>query len=142
MKNIFEECNYDVDTFLEKYGESREITLEEANIIYSFCITFIKYNDKYKFLLGSGRSSCKPCIFKTASISSWIFWKTDERRGFYDAKCFDNCYDVCIYVFNEFLDKEQAKESIIVFNEQLNKEKTELLLKEYANKRRYTYKKE
>lgn len=134
---IFEECNFDVDIFIEKHGESRKLVKSEAKIFKSFCETAVMFKLD-RIILGSGRSCCKTCIFKTNN-SSWVIWETDERRGFYNALCFDNIYDACQGIFRNYLEGENVANAIKHFNMHIDEETPEASLIDFASKIDYTY---
>ena len=94
VKNIFDECNNDVDIFLEKYPETRTLSKEESIALYAYCVTSKKFHFSEEVILGSGRSTCYRSIFKIED-GRWIIWDTDERRGFYNAQVFNNAKDAC-----------------------------------------------
>lgn len=135
VANIFEKSKFDVDIFLEKYPETRCLSKKEINVIHSYCETGEKYDFAKDTILGRGRSSCYKCIFKIED-GRWIVWKTDERRGFYQAKEFDNVEDACVYLislqelnvagrqcfdfFNNLLDSGMSNEEIEKFCKDFN----------------------
>lgn len=93
--DIFEECLDDVDLFMEKHEQNRLLTKNEVLAVYALGKALEKF-DSEDVLLGFGRSSCCPCIFKIED-ESWIVWETDERRGFYCAQAFSDVKDACLY---------------------------------------------
>ena len=94
VRNIFDECNNDVDIFLEKYPETRILSKEEVLSLYAYCQTSQKFQFPEEVILGTGRSVCYRCIFKIED-DRWIIWNTDERRGFYNAQVFNNVKAAC-----------------------------------------------
>jgi len=137
-KNIeyFKECNYDVDTFIQRHPESRNITKEEIKSLKVLCEIFKKIGLGEELILGIGRSSCSNCIFKT-NDNKWIVWETDERRGFSEAKKLDNINDACIECIKMSIDFN-TNSIIKEFNLGLNREITDLELLEFANNMNYT----
>ena len=94
VRNIFDECNNDVDIFLKKYPETRILSKEEVVSLYAYCQTSQKFQFPEEVILGTGRSACYRCIFKIED-DRWIIWNTDERRGFYNAQVFNNVKAAC-----------------------------------------------
>ena len=110
------------------------MTKKEIIAIHSYCETGKKYDFAKDTILGSGRSSCYKCIFKTEN-GKWIVWKTDERRGFYSAKSFDTSTEACLYLislqkdvnesqykdyFNNLLDSGISDEEMMKFCQNFN----------------------
>ena len=109
--DIFENCKFDVDIFLEKYPETRCLSKEEIIIIHSYCETGKKFDFAKDTILGSGKSLCYKCIFKIED-DRWIVWNTDERRGFYSAKEFGNALEACYYLISlqKNINEDQCKD--------------------------------
>ncbi len=132
--NIFEECKFDVDIFLEKYPETRCLSKQEIIAIHSYCETGKKYDFAKDTILGSRRSTCYKCVFKIED-GRWIIWETDEKRGFYSAKVFDTATDACYYLislqkkvntdqcknfFSNLLDNGMSTDEMIQFSQNFN----------------------
>ena len=100
--NIFNEFavtkgSYDVDSFLNKYSVSKEMTPEELKSIMALVSTLMAINSKIDVLFDHGKGSSCDCLFKIDD-DSWVVWDTDEKRGFHHPQNFDNVDDACASV--------------------------------------------
>ena len=95
--NIFEECKTNnIDSFLEKYHETRDLTFEEIKIMNNLCNAAI--NLQFYFVIGPKNVVNMPCIFKSNNL--WIVWHTNDKGAFFYEKAFDNILDAGYYLFN------------------------------------------
>ncbi len=134
--NIFEKANYDIDKFLRKHPESRNLTKDEIKSIKVLCDTAIKFNFGNDVFLGPGRCSTKNCIFKTAD-SLWIVWEAGEWNKFIEPKSFDNSLDACIAIIKKHSEKTNAELNFL--NHFFNHAILNNSLNEFAKKTNYTY---
>ena len=136
-QSIFEKCPDDIEIFLEKHSQSKDLTLEEVKAIDALCNTTIKFGFGDEVVLGIGESSGLDCIFKLTE-DLWIVWTADDRRGFCQAEQFDNVTNACIAVLRRAAESDSIDSVIAYFNSILNQDTPITYLNNFANEMRYT----
>ena len=130
-QNIFNESFGDVDLFLEKYPETRDLSNTEIIAIHSYLEIIKKYEICQNIILGNGRSSCMQCLFKIEN-GKWIIWETDERRGFSLAKEFADIVEACLYLISSQTEDNTYKDIYIeLLNTGMSYEEIEEFSKNY-----------
>ena len=98
MENdIFKECRYNRRVFLKKHLENRELTVNEVDTLNNLLETCKEF--KLYPISNIADSNNKLCLFKIMD-NVWVVWETDEKKGFYNPKIFDNVYDACIEIID------------------------------------------
>ena len=123
--NISEECKTDhIGTFLKKYPETYDLTMEEVKNLKFICEVANKL--QFQFFIGPENNFYMPCIFKSNNL--WIVWRTDDRGTFWGEKAFDNILDAGNYLFDLCLKIDSINPSEKLYN--LAMENLNILLKQ------------
>ncbi len=136
--NIFKECKTNhIDTFLKKYPETNDLTMEEVKILKFLSEAANKL--QFYFFIGTKNNFYMPCIFKSNNL--WIVWRPDDKGIFYMGKAFDNILDASNYLFDLCLKIDSISTSkklhslaMEYLNILLSQEINEESINEFANK--------
>lgn len=137
-ETIFTNSNQDVDLFLSRYHESRELTKEELIDMIALMETAIEFGFDDELILGNGKSSALNAIFKLDN-GLWITWETDEKRGFSKPMAFNDSKSASLNAILNIARKHDLKTALSYFNTLSNQGIDFARLNDFAKNNFYSF---